>query len=248
MGPGPSVGLTLTWFIWDRNLALHVTLHSLQLILMVKEATVSPFAAPGSICCRNKICFPGSKRVSEFVQKHFASSLKVSSFARRGKVSASNVSTTMFPRLRGPLRVGSATKRGPIQCNKPDIVWVEEEVLAPGVWFVTDKLAMLLSNYEERITKIQNLIGLWQFRRLTLIGKIILIKSLLASQLIYILTALPTVFAALQTDKKLFYEFLWDGKGDKIKRDFMTKKYKRGDLRMIDINLSNHRLIFPGSR
>ena len=33
MGPVPSVGLTLTWFIWDRNLALHVTLHSRQLIL-----------------------------------------------------------------------------------------------------------------------------------------------------------------------------------------------------------------------
>ena len=31
VGPVPSVGLTLTWFIWDRNLALHVTLQSLQL-------------------------------------------------------------------------------------------------------------------------------------------------------------------------------------------------------------------------
>ena len=26
MGPVPSVGLTLTWFIWDKNLAFHVTL------------------------------------------------------------------------------------------------------------------------------------------------------------------------------------------------------------------------------
>ena len=33
VGPVPSVGLTLKWFIWDRNLALHVTLHSLQLVL-----------------------------------------------------------------------------------------------------------------------------------------------------------------------------------------------------------------------
>ena len=29
LGPVPSVGLTLTWFIWDINLAFHVTLHSL---------------------------------------------------------------------------------------------------------------------------------------------------------------------------------------------------------------------------
>ena len=28
VGPFPSVGLTLTWFKWDRNLALHITLYS----------------------------------------------------------------------------------------------------------------------------------------------------------------------------------------------------------------------------
>ena len=33
VGPVPSIGLTLTWFMWDRNLALHVTLHFRQLIL-----------------------------------------------------------------------------------------------------------------------------------------------------------------------------------------------------------------------
>ena len=31
VGPVPSVGLTLTWFIWDKYTALHVTLRSLQL-------------------------------------------------------------------------------------------------------------------------------------------------------------------------------------------------------------------------
>ena len=30
VGPFPSVGLTLTWFIWDWNLALHITLYSVN--------------------------------------------------------------------------------------------------------------------------------------------------------------------------------------------------------------------------
>ena len=34
VGPVPSVWLTLTWFIWDKNLELHVTLHSLRLTLL----------------------------------------------------------------------------------------------------------------------------------------------------------------------------------------------------------------------
>ena len=36
VGPFPSVGLTLTWFIWDRNLALHITPYSVKLCLKYK--------------------------------------------------------------------------------------------------------------------------------------------------------------------------------------------------------------------
>ena len=34
MGPFPSVRLTLTWFIWDRILALHITLYSVNSICL----------------------------------------------------------------------------------------------------------------------------------------------------------------------------------------------------------------------
>ena len=30
VGPFPSVGLTLAWFVWERNLALHITLYSVN--------------------------------------------------------------------------------------------------------------------------------------------------------------------------------------------------------------------------
>ena len=55
---------------------------------IVAEANVSRFAFPGNICC-------GSKNVSEFDQKHFASSANVCSFARRG-----NISEKMFRQQR----------------------------------------------------------------------------------------------------------------------------------------------------
>ena len=93
--------------------------------------------------------------------------------------------------------MGSAKNRGPIKCNKPDISWVEGQVFALGMWFATDRNVMLRSNYDERIGKIKNVIEIWQFRRLTLLGKMTLIKSLLVSQLIYILTPLPTYTNAL---------------------------------------------------
>ena len=82
-------------------------------------------------------------------------------------------------------------------------------------------------------------------------GKITLIKSLLVSQLIYILTPLPTYTTAVQLQmvNKLLFGFLWDGKGDKIKREHIIRHYEQSGLKMIDIyirsiSLSNH----PGSR
>ena len=86
-----------------------------------------------------------------------------------------------------------------------------------------------LSNCDERIVKIKNVIELWQLRRLALLGKITLIKSLLVSQLIYILTPLPTCTETLQKVNKLLFEFLWDCKGDMMKLKFITKDHEEGD-------------------
>ena len=35
----------------------------------------------------------------------------------------------------------------------------------------------------------------------------------------------------------IFFKFLWDGKGDKIKRDIMINEYEDGGLKMINIRL-----------
>ena len=40
------------------------------------------------------------------------------------------------------------------------------------------------------------------------------------------------------------FNFLWDGKGDKIKRDIMISDYNNGGLRMVDIKLFNKALKF----
>ena len=63
VGPFPSVGLTLTWFIWGRNLALHITFYSVnsvydntQLCISFKDCDVDV----ARLCVENcvaDICF-----------------------------------------------------------------------------------------------------------------------------------------------------------------------------------------------
>lgn len=62
--------------------------------------------------------------------------------------------------------------------------------------------------------------------------KITVLKSLVASQLVYVLSPLHTNVKAI---KEVFYSFLWNGKGDKIKRDIIINDYPNGGLKMIDI-------------
>jgi len=82
-----------------------------------------------------------------------------------------------------------------------------------------------LVNYQERVDKINKVIENWQYRKLTLHGKI---KSFLVSQLVYILTPLPTHTNLLKKVNDMLFDFLWGARGDKIKRKVMIKKNNEG--------------------
>ena len=98
------------------------------------------------------------------------------------------------------------------------------------------------ANYNEKLLKVRNCLSCWEYRRQSLLGKIVVLKSLIASQLVYILSPLPTKHAALDEINNVFYDFLWSGRGDKIKRDVMISDYKNGGLRMINIKSFNKAL------
>ena len=72
---------------------------------------------------------------------------------------------------------------------------------------------------------------------MTLLGKISVLKSLIVSKLTNILSPLPTYQCVVDEINGLFSQFLWSGKGDKIKRDVMISEYEHGGPKMIDIKL-----------
>ena len=122
-------------------------------------------------------------------------------------------------------------------CPEQDLRWMRDKVKTLGVWLSSDPEIMLKVNYEEKITKLKASLGCWELRRLSLLGKITVLKSLIVSQLTYILSPLPTNQCAIGEVNTLFFKFLWDGKGDEIKRDIMISDYEDGGLKMIDIRL-----------
>ena len=80
------------------------------------------------------------------------------------------------------------------------------------------------------------------FRKLTIFGKVTIVKSLLASLLVYVLTPLRiTPDAVIEANEVLFISLL-DGKGDKIKGFVMINAYEEGGVNMIDTEFFNRAL------
>ena len=93
--------------------------------------------------------------------------------------------------------------------------------------------------FSEKIERVKNILSSWSARRLTLLGKITIIKALAVSQIVHVLTSLPTHQGALKEIDTLLYDFLRESKGDKLKRTQMINDYDKGRLKMINIQSLN---------
>ena len=93
-------------------------------------------------------------------------------------------------------------------------------------------------NYDEKKAKIKiNIIQSWIKRSLTLFGKVTIIKSLIVPQLTYLLSVLPNTGQNYLKDiDSLIFNFLWDNKPPKIKREvILQQKATQGGLNFTDI-------------
>ena len=140
------------------------------------------------------------------------------------------------------LWIGSCAGKSEKLYPEKDFNWQNTKVKALGVWLSTDPEITTKLNFFEKIEKMRNCLGCWTFRRLSLIGKITVLKSLAASQVTHLLSPLQTDSQIIKQINDLFFDFLWNGKGDKIKRNVITQNYGNGGLRMIDIASFNKAL------
>jgi hypothetical protein len=104
-----------------------------------------------------------------------------------------------------------------------------------GIWFSKDKPIMEYKNFRHKLEKIANLLKMWKRRDLSLKGKITVLKSLAISQLVFPLTMLSAPEEVIHEAESLMYDFLWDGKPERIKRNTVIRDISEGGLKMIDI-------------
>lgn len=136
------------------------------------------------------------------------------------------------------LRIGSIKNYDTIFFPNKKLIWSKGPIKFLGIHMSLNRNEMSDLNYEVQLKKISTILNVWSQRGITPIGKVTVIKSLAISQLTYLLSVLPNppdnYFKKIE---KIFLNFIWSGKPDKIKRQTMFSKIEEGGLNMTDIFL-----------
>ena len=89
-------------------------------------------------------------------------------------------------------------------------------------------------NFHLKLRKMQTNLDIWRARNLTLFGKVMIIKSLGLSQLVYSASTLNVPEEIKSVLKAKLFSYLWNNKKDKIKREGLYQDINKGGLHMVN--------------
>jgi len=117
------------------------------------------------------------------------------------------------------------------------LCWVSEKFSYLGINFSLNLGSLFDLNYKVKLKKIEQTLNCWRARSLSLIGKICVVKSLLLPQMLYLFSVLCIKIpeSCFKTLNKLFFNFIWSGGKDRVKRDYLCLDYSLGGLRMVNV-------------
>ena len=123
-----------------------------------------------------------------------------------------------------------------------DITFVDKIKLL-GIWYSRSTSARnIKDNWEGKINQLERILSLWSKHRLTMIGKVLVIKVFGLSLFIYLMKSIGLPQAVLQKINRIFFAFLWkrnfkEGRTfERVKRKIMCRSIEEGGLDMINMN------------
>ena len=92
--------------------------------------------------------------------------------------------------------------------------------------------------WNDVINNIHKKLVLWQQRNLSLVGKVLIIKSLGMSKLLFLTNFIVMQEKIIKRIEKMFFDFIWEGKRNRVKKEICFLPRKMGGIRMVDIRTS----------
>ena len=103
-----------------------------------------------------------------------------------------------------------------------------------GVYVGHDEISSNKKNWIDKKGNIEGLLNSWKHRKLSIFGKVTIIKTLALSKLSYMALNFVTPDIIFKDLDKLFYNFLWY-KRERIKRNTLIGNLANGGIQMMDV-------------
>ena len=133
-------------------------------------------------------------------------------------------------------RIGSLRHASAQMYNISEFAWSNKDINVLGITIAHEEIVQ--KNYVPIIEKAKNVLNSWQHRGLTLMGKVQVVNTLVASLFVYKMMVLPCIPQyVVKWMENVIRKFLWNGKKAKIAYRILQNPKKEGGLNLI--NLSN---------
>ena len=142
--------------------------------------------------------------------------------------------TTMY-------RIGSLRHSDAQMYDMTQYTWSNKDINVLGVTIAHEDI--LNKNYTELITKAKQTLQSWKHRGLTLIGKIQVVNTLVASLFVYKMLVLPTIpLQVIRSFDNIVREFIWNKRKSKIAYNILQLPKKEGGLALTNLKQKDQAL------
>lgn len=141
------------------------------------------------------------------------------------------------------MRIGSLSDANARMYSLYQLKWTSGPVRILGVDIYNDPAVTSQMNFKIFSQKFHERLHSWQNRGASLLGRILIVNTLLVSQLVFkmlmIVNFTDETYAEL---KKIIMDFIWDGKRPKIAYKKLILNYKDGGLKLHDLKTKDKSL------
>lgn len=119
-----------------------------------------------------------------------------------------------------------------VHCN---IQWTGNPIKVLGIYIGHNKIKCAKLNWESKVDKITSVLQNWNKRKISLFGKVEVIKLYALSKIVYQASVMAFPESELKRLKHVIFYYLW-GRKDNVKRSTVINSKQDGGLSMIDID------------
>ena len=118
------------------------------------------------------------------------------------------------------------------QINFPHKIRTSIKIL--GIVFDYNTSSRMKANFDSILKSIKDILNMWKWRGLTLLGKLQIVKSFIIPKVLSKAALITVTGDLIKEINSLIYRFIWKG-NDKIKCAALINDIEDGGLKMLDI-------------